>query len=127
MQYMSENTEVSTQFDTVKLILSVIILLSGIVAFYYYSEQLLLFRVLGLLVAAGVTVGLILLTEKGRSIKQFAQGSVTEVKKVVWPTRKETMQTTLIVMVMVLLVGVLLWLFDTLLTWGITSLTGQGG
>lgn len=124
---MSENTEgLSSQFDTVKLILSFAVLLSGVVAFYYYEEQSLLLRVIGLLVVAGVSAALVFMTEKGRSIWRFSQEARTEVRKVVWPTRKETMQTTMIVLVMVLFVGVLLWLFDSLLLWGISALTGQG-
>lgn len=125
---MNENAEGrSSQFDTVKLILSFVILLCGIAGYYYFEDQSLLLRVIGLLVLAGVSVALIFVTEKGRSIWRFGQEARTEVRKVVWPTRKETMQTTMVVMIMVLLVGVLLWIFDSLLLWGITALTGQGG
>ena len=125
---MSENTEgLSSRFDTIKLIASFAILLSGIVAFYYYQDQSLLLRVIGLLVVVGISAALVFITEKGQSIWRFSQEARTEVRKVVWPTRKETMQTTLIVLVMVLFVGILLWLFDSLLLWGISALTGQGG
>ena len=125
---MNDHSEgMSSRFDTVKLILSFIILLSGVAAFYYFSDQSLLIRVVGLLVVAGISVALLFVTDRGRAIWHFSQEARAEVRKVVWPTRKETLQTTLIVLVMVLIVGVMLWLFDSLLLWGTSILTGQGG
>jgi preprotein translocase subunit SecE len=58
---------------------------------------------------------------------QFAGDARTEVRKVVWPTRQETMQTTLVVIVMVLILGIILWLFDMMLMGILRFLTGQGG
>ena len=57
----------------------------------------------------------------------FISGANTEVRRVVWPTRAETLQTTLAVLVVVLLVGIFLWLLDMLLLWAVQLLTGQGG
>jgi preprotein translocase subunit SecE len=71
-----------------------------------------------------LAVGLVYTTNLGRSFWLFAQGSSIELKKIVWPTKKETMQTTLIVVVMVLFVGILLWMFDGLLMWGVGFITG---
>ncbi|ORU94588.1 MAG: preprotein translocase subunit SecE [Cycloclasticus sp. symbiont of Bathymodiolus heckerae] len=114
----------SGQFDVAKLGLALIVVVAGIAGFYFYADQSLLLRVVGLLVALSISVGLVYATDLGRSFWQFAQGSKIELKKIVWPTKKETIQTTLIVAVMVLFVGILLWMFDSLLMWGIGQVTG---
>ncbi|MEW4981757.1 MAG: preprotein translocase subunit SecE [Cycloclasticus sp.] len=110
--------------DIAKLGLAVIIIVAAIGGFYFYADQSLLLRVIGLLVSLSVAVGLVYTTNLGQSFWQFAQGSRIELKKIVWPTKKETIQTTLIVAVMVLFVGILLWMFDGLLMWGIGQVTG---
>jgi preprotein translocase subunit SecE len=114
----------SGQFDIVKLGLAVIAIVVGIGGFYFYADQSVLLRVIGLLVLLSIAVGLVFTTNLGQSFWQFAQGSKIELKKIVWPTKKETIQTTLIVGVMVLFVGILLWMFDGLLMWGIGYVTG---
>ncbi|MEH6504631.1 MAG: preprotein translocase subunit SecE [Cycloclasticus sp.] len=110
-------------FDVVKLILAILAMVAAVFGFYFYAEQSLLLRVIGLLVVLSIAVGLVYTTNLGRSFWQFAQGSKIELKKIVWPTQKETIQTTLIVIVMVLVVGILLWMFDGLLMWGIGLIT----
>ena len=102
-------------------------LVAGVVGFYYYADESLLYRVLGLLAIAGVAVAVIYQTAIGRRAWGFVQDSRTEVRKVVWPTRQETMQTTLIVLVLVILVGLFLWALDTFLAWGFQGLVGIGG
>ncbi len=115
---MAGKTEVQeTAFDTVKLVVAVGLLAVGVGAFYYYSDQSQLFRVLGLLAITAVAVGIVLTTQRGQSLWAFLQESRTEVRKMVWPNRTETVQTTLMVMVVVILVGIFLWLLDMLLAW----------
>lgn len=114
----------SGRFDVAKLCLSILAIVAGVGGFYYFADQSLLLRVIGLLVMLSISVGLVFMTMLGQSSWGFIQGSRIELKKVVWPTKKETMQTTLIVVVMVLFVGVLLWMFDGLLMWGIGQVTG---
>lgn len=122
---MSLETEQDpSQFDIAKLSLAFAAMIAGIGGFYVYADQSLLLRVIGLLLALSVTVGLVYVTAIGQSFWRFAQGSRIELKKIIWPTRKETIQTTLIVGVMVLFVGILLWMFDSLLLWGIGQVTG---
>ena len=116
----------SSGFDTVKLLLAVVVLVAGIVGFYYFEAEPTLYRVLGLLVVAGVSVAIIMQTAMGRGVWRFAADSRTEVRKVVWPSRQETVQTTLIVFAMVLVVGIVLWLFDMALGAILKMLTGQG-
>jgi preprotein translocase subunit SecE len=113
--------------DIVKQVFSVVFLIAGIGGFYYFSDIQLLYRVMGILAIVSVVVAMLLTTALGRSIWTFSIESRTEVKKVVWPTRDETMKTTLMVFAMVALVGIVLWLLDTALFWGVRLLTGQGG
>ncbi len=123
------NTKVETEsnrFDSLKLGIAVVMLLLGIIAFYRFDDQLLVLRVLGLLAVAGISVFIAAQSSTGKTIIGFIRGAQTEVRKVVWPTRAETVQTTLAVLLMVFLVGIFLWLLDMVLLWAIQLLTGQG-
>jgi len=117
----------ATGLDTAKLVAAAVLLVAGIFGFYYFVAYSTLLRVVGLLVVAGIAVAVALQTAQGRRLWQFAGDARTEVRKVVWPTRQETMQTTLVVIVMVLVLGIVLWLFDMMLTGILRFLTGQGG
>jgi preprotein translocase subunit SecE len=124
------NAKVETEgsrFDGLKLVLAVLLLAGGIAAFYYFEDQLLVVRVLGLLAVAGVAVFIAAQSSMGKGVLGFVSGAQTEVRRVVWPTRAETVQTTLAVLFIVLLVGIALWLLDMVLLWAIKLLTGQGG
>jgi preprotein translocase subunit SecE len=124
------NAKVETEtsrFDSMKLMLAVLLLAAGIAAFYYFEEQMLVVRVLGLLAIAGIAVFVAAQSSAGKNVLGFISGAHSEVRRVVWPTRTETIQTTLAVLVMVLLVGIALWLLDMVLLWAIQLLTGQGG
>ncbi len=124
------NTNVETTsgtLDTIKLGLALLIVIAALVGFYFFADQSLLYRVLGLLAAAGLSVAIALQTEKGKHTWGYFQDAQIEVRKVVWPTRQETVQTTLIVIVMVILVAIILWLLDMFLGWSIGSLMGHGG
>lgn len=109
--------------DKLKLLLAVLVLAAGIGAFYYYAEQTTLVRVIGLLLAGGVAIAIALQTEPGRKAWEFLLESRNEIRKVVWPTRKETLQTTLVVIIVVIIVAIILWLLDTFLLWAVRSLT----
>ena len=112
--------------DLVKWIGAFAILMGGVVGFYYWSDESLLLRVIGLLVLSAVAVFVAVQTEKGRAAWDFVRESHTEVRKVVWPTRKETTQTTLIVIAMVGLVAIIMWILDGLLAWLVKLLLGTG-
>jgi preprotein translocase subunit SecE len=105
-----------------KLVFSLLLLGAGIFGFYYFSEESQLFRVLGILAIAVVCFLIVATTFQGKRAIGFARESRVEVRKVVWPTRQETMQTTIAVLVMVLIVAIMLWLFDMFLGWGVRSL-----
>lgn len=117
----------SSVLDVIKQFFSVVFVVSGITAFYYFSDIQLLYRVLGLVFVAIIAVALLLTTQHGRSVWGFVVESRQEVRKVVWPTRDETVRTTLLVFAMVFIVGLVLWLLDMFLFWGVRLLTGQGG
>jgi preprotein translocase subunit SecE len=113
--------------DTAKLAAAVTLLVGGIAAFYWFADQSLLMRVLGLLVVAGISIFIASQTAVGHSVISFLGDTRTEVRKVVWPTRAETMQTVMAVLFVVVLMGVVLWMLDMFLLWAIRILTGQGG
>jgi len=113
--------------DSIKWMTVVLLMGGAIGAFYYYGDESLLLRVIGLLVVAGACIAVAVQTEKGRIAWELIRDSHTEVRKVVWPTRKETFQTTLIVIAMVSVVAIVLWMLDGLLGWAVRALLRQGG
>lgn len=130
---MSANSEVQGggPFDTVKLALAGLLLLAGIVFYYYFAsvpyKLAFGYRLGGLF--AGIIIALLVAyqTQIGRFTWHFLLGSRMEVRKMVWPTRQETMQTTIAVIVMTILLGIFLWLLDLLFFWLLNGVTGQGG
>ncbi len=114
----------SSPQDKLKLAGALALVAAGIVGFYYFSEGSNLYRVLGMLALFGVAAALFLTTEKGQSLLAFMRGARAEVRKMVWPTRQEALQTTLIVMVLVVIVGIFLWLVDMVLGWGVRQVIG---
>ena len=114
---MNASTETPTggSLDTVKWILVFLLLGGAVFGNYYYGEESALFRALGV-VGAVIVAGLIALqTEKGRNGLTFAKESRTEVRKVVWPTRQEAVQTTGIVIVATVIMSLILWGLDSVL------------
>ncbi len=124
---MNSDIEAGSQkLDTFKLGLALLIIVAGLVCFYLFNDYSLLFRVIGLLVSVGISVAIALQTAKGKEIWGYFRDAQIEVRKVVWPTRQETIQTTLIVIVMVILVAIILWLLDMFLGWSIGLIMGRG-
>jgi len=122
---MSAKTDTQTsKLDLAKLSFSVLIVTLAVIAFYYFSDHSLLLRVIGLLIAVGISAGIFLTTELGNSLVGFAQESRNELRKVVWPTRAETIQTSMAVILMVIIMGIFLWLLDMFLFWLVRLLTG---
>ena len=124
------NPKVETEgsgLDAAKLAVAAALLVSAVVAFYWFAEHSLLLRVLGLLAASGAALYVASQTLMGGRVLGFFSDARTEVRKVVWPTRQETVQTALIVLGVVVFMGIVLWLLDMLLLWAVRLLTGQGG
>ncbi|MCI0511031.1 protein translocase subunit secE/sec61 gamma [Chromohalobacter marismortui] len=122
---MKQSAEVQeSRFDVAKWAVVVVLVVLAVAGNAYFADQALLYRVLGV-VALGVGAAAVALTTtKGRALAELARGSRKEIQRVVWPTRPETIQTTAIVLVAVLLVGILLWLIDTLLGWAMSGILG---
>lgn len=114
----------SNSADTIKLASAGALVLLGLVAFYFFAEQSLLLRVVGLLVIGALAAFVVYQTDLGKRTVAFFRDARTEVRKVVWPSRAETTQTTLTVFIIVVLVGIFLWLFDMLLAYLFRAITG---
>jgi preprotein translocase subunit SecE len=112
--------------DKIKIAISALLAVAGLAGFYYFSESATILRVGS--VMAGMVLGSIVfwMTEPGKQFYVYAQESVAETKKVVWPTRKETLQTTGIVFAFVVVMALFLWLVDAGLLWIVKKLMGQG-
>ena len=122
---MVSKAETSTNsLDTMKLAAAGALVLLGLIAFYYFAEQSLLMRTLGLLIIAAFVVYIVYMTAKGKQTAAFFRSAHIEVRKVVWPSRQETVQTTLTVFIIVVIVGIMLWLFDMLLSYLFKLITG---
>ena len=108
---------VSTSTDKAKLAGAVLLLLGSVVAYYYLGKQDLWLRVVALLVLLAAAVALFFTSESGKQLIAFGRDSVREVRKVVWPTRKEAGQMTGYVFAFVFLMALYMWLTDKTLEW----------
>ncbi len=108
--------------DKAMLAVAVLLAVAGIAGYYYLADSPLVLRILAVIAgfAAGAAVGW--MSAPGREFAVFAGDAITEVKKVVWPTRKETMQTTAAVFAFVVVMAVFLWLTDKSLEWALYDL-----
>jgi preprotein translocase subunit SecE len=116
----------ATFLDTAKLVLAVAIVIASVVGFYSFPNTPAALRSLGVLAALAVAALVALQSAQGQSIWKFIQASRVELRKVVWPTREETIQTTIAVLVFALIGGTFFFLLDVLLAWLSSKLTGQG-
>jgi preprotein translocase subunit SecE len=119
--------EQATFVDTVKLALAVLILFAGLFSYYYFGNSAVLLRAFGVVLAVAAAFGVLFTSFQGQLLWKFIQGARVELRKVVWPTREETVQTTLVVLVFALIGGVFFWLLDVVLLFLTKQITGQGG
>ena len=117
------NKEISSTLDTLKMASAVAILLSSVFSFYYFAELSVLIRVLVVIFSVILSLMIFFSTQRGIIFWDFLQGSRVEMRKVVWPTKQETIQTTLTVFMFVLVLGIFFWLLDFLLLYITTSIT----
>ena len=111
--------------DTALVSLSILAILGGIGAFYWFDDQALPIRI-GMVVAGlGIAAGLAWMSWYGREFWQFALASRIELRKVVWPDREETIKTTYVVFIFAVLMGLFFWGLDWVLTWITRLMTGQ--
>ena len=103
--------------DKLKFALALLLLVAGVAGFYLLADQAMILRVLAVLCGVALSAVVAWQTEAGRQFFGFAKEASNEAKKVVWPTRKETLQTTGLVFAFVVLMAVFLWLTDKSIEW----------
>jgi preprotein translocase subunit SecE len=103
--------------DKLKFLLALMLVAAGLTGFYVLGEQPMILRVLSVLAGLGAGIAIAWFTVPGRRFIDFSREAVTETKKVVWPSRKETVQTTGIVFAFVLVMAIILWMTDKGLEW----------
>jgi len=101
--------------DIVKLVLAAAVGIAGLVGFYYFGDAAKILRVLGLLAALVAAGALVVITAPGRMLVEFLRKSHLELRKVVWPTRDETIRSTGVIIVVVIIISIILGLIDLLL------------
>lgn len=113
-----------SRFDLVKWLVVAAVVVVGVVGNQYFSAEPILYRVLGLIVLGGVAAFVAFQTARGQAFAVLLKEARVEIRKVVWPTRQETTQTTLIVVAVVLVMALLLWGLDSLLGWLVSLIVG---
>ncbi|WAJ70646.1 preprotein translocase subunit SecE [Catenovulum adriaticum] len=116
-----------SSFDSIKWILTIVILGAAVWGNHYYTEQVsVLWRALGVVGAVIVAGFIALQTTKGKDGFSFAKEARTEVRKVIWPTREEALRTTVIVLIATVIMSLLLWFLDGIMVRLVSFLTGLG-
>ena len=110
--------------DWLKWLIVAALLAGGVFANWYYQDEMLLIRVAGLLATAAAAILLALQTARGKTIWVLLKESRTEVRRVVWPSNQETTQTTMVVLLLVVIFALILWGLDSLLGWIVSSIIG---
>jgi preprotein translocase subunit SecE len=121
---MAENA-VASPMDKVKFAFAVALVIAGVVGYYWLAEYPAIVRVASVL--AGLALGGLVawFTESGRTFYAFSREAAEEARKVVWPTRKETVQTTLVVFALVVVLGIFMWVTDWVLFAAIQRILGR--
>ncbi len=120
----STENQPSGSLDTLKWGVIFLFLAGAVAGNYVYGEESVLIRAVGVVIAILIAGLIAMQTEKGRNAVAFAKEARTEVRKVVWPTRQEAIQTTGIVLFATFLMSLLLWGLDTVLFWLVGLVTG---
>jgi preprotein translocase subunit SecE len=122
---MNAKTEAETVgFNGLKWALVALLVAAAVAGNMYYAEYSLLYRVLGVVLLSVMAIIVAVQTTQGGAFWQLSKEAKVEIRKVVWPTRQETTQTTLIVLAFVLLMSLILWGLDTLLGWLVSLAIG---
>lgn len=119
-------TPSGSSFDALKWVSIFILIAAAVWANYHYSEIEWALRLAGWIILACIILVIAYYTRVGRAAWEFSKGARTELRKVVWPTRQETLQITMVVVGMVILMALILWGIDTFLLWVMSLFTGRG-
>lgn len=120
----STETQPSGSLDSLKWMIVIIILAGIVFANYFYGDESVLIRAVGAVVAVIIAGAIAMQTVKGHNAVAFAKESRTEIRKVVWPTRQEAVQTTGIVLFATFIMSLVLWGLDSTLFWIVGFITG---
>ncbi len=112
--------------DKIRLALALLLVAAGIGSFYLLGDKPAVLRLLVVLAGVAAAVAVMWTTVMGREALAFIKEAVAEARKVVWPSRKETIQTTGAVFALVVVMGVVLWIVDFSLMWFIKLILGRG-
>ena len=124
MNANAETPNGSKAADTFKWIIAFALLAAAVVGNYLYGEMSVVIRAAGVVVLIAAALGVAATTTKGKAAISFARESRMEVRKVVWPTRQETMQTTLIVLAVCIVMALVLWGIDGIMVRLVALVTG---
>jgi preprotein translocase subunit SecE len=113
--------------DKSRLVIAVVLVIAGISAFYYLDDSSLWLRWGAVVAGLVLGVGIIATSAYGRAVIRFVLDARVELRKIVWPSRRDTGRMTLVVLVFVVVGGGFFWLVDLILAWATRHLTGQGG
>ena len=120
----SDSDQPHPMLDRLKWLVVTLMVGVGVFGNWYFGEHSLLNRVLALVALAAVAGFVVFQTERGRAMWDLAKDARTEIRRVVWPTRQETTQTTFMVVLLVLLFALVLWGLDSFLSWLVSSVIG---
>lgn len=112
--------------EKIKLVFALLLIVAGVAGFYLLADQALVLRILAVLAGVGAATAVLWATSLGQEGFAFAREAAVETRKVVWPSRKETIQTTVVVFVMVVVVAIFLWIVDVGFLWMVQKLLGRG-
>jgi preprotein translocase subunit SecE len=121
---VEQNNAVSPA-DIGKYVVSVLIVVGGLTAFYWFTDWPTPLRAAGLVVLLLVALGVFMLTAKGRDTREFVSEARFELRKVIWPTRQETLRSTGLIIVVVIIVSILLAIIDFFISTGVRALLGS--
>ncbi|MFA6178795.1 MAG: preprotein translocase subunit SecE [Candidatus Methylopumilus sp.] len=111
--------------DKIKLVFALLLVAAGVAGFYLLADHAMVIRILAVLAGLIAAVVLMSTTPLGKEFFAFAREAVVETRKVVWPSRKETIQTTVAVFVLVLVMAIFLWVVDVGFLWMVKMLMGR--
>jgi preprotein translocase subunit SecE len=112
--------------DKVKLTIAILIAIAGVAGYYVLASQATWLRWAAVVASLVVAAVVVAFSRYGTEFRRFVELARIELRKVVWPTRQETLQTTIVVFAFVAIAGVFFWLLDLALAWATKFFTGQG-
>lgn len=111
--------------DKVRFVLAVVLVAAGIAGFYLLGDKPAIVRLLAVVGGMALAAAVVWTTQAGRDGREFVKESVAEARRVVWPTRKETIQTTGVVFALVVVMAIFMWVVDISLLWIIQLVMGR--